>query len=76
MEGGREDSVIQQRMDFQDLMRRRFETVVEDATGRIVIGFMSGNQQDPDLMCEVFILGPTDLVEDEEIRRAALRPHG
>jgi hypothetical protein len=23
-----------------------------------VIGFMSGNQQHPDMMCEVFILGP------------------
>jgi uncharacterized protein YbcI len=73
MEGGREDSVIQQRMDFQDLMRQRFEKVVEDATGRTVIGFMSGNQQDPDLMCEVFVLGPSDLVEDDEIRQAPLR---
>ena len=27
---------------------------------------MSGNQQDPDLMCEVFILAPTDLLEDHE----------
>ncbi len=70
MEGGREDSVVQQRMDFQDLMRGRFEKVVEDATGRRVIGFMSGNQQDPDLMCEVFVLGPTDLVEDDEIPTA------
>jgi hypothetical protein len=31
-----------------------------------VIGFMSGNQQHPDMMCEVFILAPTDLVEDGE----------
>lgn len=30
-----------------------------------MIGFMSGNQQHPDLMCEVFILGPSDLIEDE-----------
>ena len=37
------------------------------ATGRQVIGFMSGNQQDPDIMCEVFILAPTDLVDDHEI---------
>ncbi len=76
MEGGREDSVIQQRMDFQDLMRRRFEKVIEDATGRRVIGFMSGNQQDPDLMCEVFILGPSDLLEDDEIRTAPLPSSG
>lgn len=67
LEGGRGASVIQQRMDFQDVMRHRFEEVIEDATGRKVIGFMSGNQQDPDMMCEVFILAPTDLVEDHEI---------
>jgi uncharacterized protein YbcI len=63
LEGGRGASVVQQRMDFQDLMRKRFEAVIEDATGRHVIGFMSGNQQDPDIMCEVFILAPTDLLD-------------
>jgi uncharacterized protein YbcI len=66
LEGGRGSSVIQQRMEFQELMRERFETVIEKATGRQVIGFMSGNQQDPDLMCEVFILAPTDLFDDHE----------
>jgi uncharacterized protein YbcI len=66
LEGGRGASVIQQRMEFQELMRARFEEVVERATGRKVIGFMSGNQQDPDIMCEVFILAPTDLVDDHE----------
>ena len=67
LDGGRGSSVIQQRMEFQELMRERFEAVIEDATGRHVIGFMSGNQQDPDMMCEVFILAPTDLVDDHEI---------
>ena len=66
LEGGRGASVIQQRMEFQELMRERFEAVVERATGRHVIGFMSGNQQDPDIMCEVFILAPTDLIDDHE----------
>ncbi len=47
LEGGRGSAVIQQRMEFQDLMRERFETVIENATGRRVIGFMSGNQQAP-----------------------------
>ena len=60
-------SVIQQRMEFQELMRERGEAVVERATGRDVIGFMSGNQQDPDIMCEVFILAPTDLVDAHEM---------
>ena len=54
-------------MEFQELMRDRFEGVIESATGRRVIGFMSGNQQDPDIMCEVFILAPTDLVDEHEI---------
>jgi uncharacterized protein YbcI len=67
LEGGRGPAVIQQRMDFQDLMRERFEGVIEAATGRRVIGFMSGNQQDPDLMCEVFVLAPTDLVDEHEL---------
>jgi uncharacterized protein YbcI len=66
-EGGRGQAVIQQRMEFQEVMRERFEAVIEEATGRDVIGFMSGNQQDPDMICEVFILTPTDLVDDSEL---------
>jgi uncharacterized protein YbcI len=61
-DGGRGSAVIEQRMEFQELMRERFEAVIEKATGRKVIGFMSGNQQDPDMMCEVFVLDPSNLV--------------
>ncbi|WP_051472121.1 Na-translocating system protein MpsC family protein [Patulibacter minatonensis] len=57
LEAGHGAAVIEQRMAFQELLRRRFEQVVEDATGRPVVGFMSGNHQDPDMMCEVFVLG-------------------
>jgi uncharacterized protein YbcI len=67
LEGGRGAAVIQQRMEFQELMRDRFNAVIEEATGRPVIGFMSGNQQHPDIMCEVFILAPTDLVDGHEL---------
>ncbi len=63
VDGGRGEAVIEQRMEFQSLMRARFEEVVEEATGREVIGFMSGNQQGPDLMCEVFILAPTTALD-------------
>lgn len=65
LDGGRGSAVIQQRMEFQELMRDRFVEVIERVVNRPVIGFMSGNQQGPDLMCEVFILGPSDLVEDQ-----------
>lgn len=61
LEGGHGDEVIRQRMAFQDIMRDRFEQVVEAATGRKVVGFMSGNQQDPDMICEVFVLAENDL---------------
>ena len=67
LDGGRGSAVIHQRMEFQDLMRSRFEQVIEVATGRHVIGFMSGNQQHPDMMCEVFILAPTGLVDQHEM---------
>jgi uncharacterized protein YbcI len=62
-EGGYGDAVIHQRMAFQDVMRERFEQVVEQATGRRVVGFMSGNQQDPDMICEVFVLAQNSLVD-------------
>ena len=71
LDGGRGSAVIQQRMEFQEVMRDRFTNVIENATGRPVIGFMSGNQQHPDLMCEVFILGPTDLLDDHEVPDAS-----
>jgi uncharacterized protein YbcI len=67
LEGGRGAAVIDQRMPFQELMRERFEAVIQDATGWRVIGFMSGNQQDPDMICEVFILAPCDLVDEHEL---------
>jgi uncharacterized protein YbcI len=61
---GRGHEVIAQRMAFQDVMRTRFESVIQGATGRPVIGFMSGNQQDPDMLCEIFVLAPSDLVDE------------
>ena len=61
LEGGHSEDVIRQRMAFQQVMRHRFEQVVEHATGRKVIGFMSGNHQDPDMICEVFVLAPNEI---------------
>jgi uncharacterized protein YbcI len=64
LEAGHGDDVIRQRMVFQDVMRDRFNDVVARATGRRVIGFMSGNQQDPDMLCEVFVLSPNALIPE------------
>jgi hypothetical protein len=32
-----------------------------DSAGRKFIGFMSGNQQDPDMICEIFVLASNDI---------------
>jgi uncharacterized protein YbcI len=69
LEGGRGGSVIAQRIEFQQVMRERFVAVIERATGRRVIGFMAGSQQDPDMFCEVFVLAPSDLLDDEGMPR-------
>ena len=63
LEGGRGHAVLAQRVEFQEVMRERFVAVVERATGRRVVGFMAGSQQDPDMLCEIFVLAPTDLVD-------------
>lgn len=69
-EGGRLDAVAQQRLAFQEVMSDRFKAVVEQATGRRVIGFMSGYQQEPDMICEVFILAPEEDDPEQPWRRA------
>jgi uncharacterized protein YbcI len=71
---GRGHDVIQQRMAFQEVMEDRFQAVIERATGRRVIGFMSGNQQQPDLLCEVFVLAPTDLLDEAAMEAAGIEP--
>jgi uncharacterized protein YbcI len=73
---GRGQEVIQQRMAFQEVMGARFQAVIERATGRRVIGFMSGNQQHPDLLCEVFVLAPTDLLDDAAMEASGIEPVG
>jgi uncharacterized protein YbcI len=52
-DGNRGRAVIEQRMAFQEVMRQRFEAVVQHATGRAVIGFMRGHQPEPDMICEL-----------------------
>ena len=42
-------------------MRWRFEEVVPRATGLKVIGSRSGNQQDPNMIREGFVLAPNDV---------------
>ena len=58
LDAGRRDIVIEQRMMFQEVMVDRFKSLVREVVGREVIGFVSGNQPDPEMTCEVFVLAP------------------
>jgi uncharacterized protein YbcI len=57
-DGGRAEHVLNNRHEFQRLMRDDLVKVVEDALDRKVIAFMSTNHIDPDMAVEVFVLEP------------------
>lgn len=59
MEGGRQQAVMSQRHEFQEVMRPRFKRVIEEELRREVVAFMSSNHQEPDLYAELFVLGPS-----------------
>lgn len=67
LDAGRGGSVIEQRMTFHEVMRERFNEVVERHTGREVVAFMSGSHQDPDMLAEIFVLrSGADLLADAQ----------
>ena len=51
-------AVTDQRTIFQEVMRERFNEVIEEITGRKVISFMSANDQRADVTAQLFILEP------------------
>ncbi|HEX2232296.1 MAG TPA: Na-translocating system protein MpsC family protein [Thermoleophilaceae bacterium] len=59
IENGNAERVLQLRHDFQMAMRDDLIELVEGATERKVVAFMSQNHIDPDLAIEVFVLEPT-----------------
>ena len=71
--GGRE-SVYQMRRSFQLAMEAEFKRVVEEATGRKVIAYMSSIHVDPELAVELFVLEP--LPEVPEFAPVAVEADG
>jgi uncharacterized protein YbcI len=57
---GRSATVLNQRYELQQAVRDEFVGEIEAITGRTVIGFFSGNQPDPDISVEVFVLAPVE----------------
>ena len=57
---GHDQMVLDARRAMQDILRPELTAFIEEQFGRTVIGFMSGNQIDPDLGGEMFVLAPED----------------
>jgi uncharacterized protein YbcI len=53
------DAVYSMRRSFQKAMEEQFTAVVEEATGRRVIAYMSQIHHDPELAVEIFVLEPS-----------------
>jgi uncharacterized protein YbcI len=64
VDNGQVESVYQMRRSLQQVMEDEFRGVVEEATGRKVIAYMSMINIDPDMAVELFVLEPVD--EDVE----------
>jgi uncharacterized protein YbcI len=57
---GSVESVYQMRRSFQQAMEEDFRRIVEEATGRSVIAYMSTIHINPDLAIELFVLEPVE----------------
>jgi uncharacterized protein YbcI len=57
---GESESVYQIRRSFQQVMQEEFTRVVEEATGRKVISYMSQVSIDPEMAVEIFVLEPEE----------------
>jgi uncharacterized protein YbcI len=66
LDTGQIESVYQMRRSFQQVMEAEFRRVVEEATGRKVIAYMSSIHVDPDLAVEIFVMEPLDAPEAPE----------
>jgi uncharacterized protein YbcI len=60
LDTGEVESVYQMRRSFQQAMEENFRLIVEEATGRNVIAYMSSIHVDPDLAVELFVLEPVE----------------
>lgn len=55
-----DEQVLDLRRSFQETMRKDLVPAIEEIVGRKVTSFLSANSVEPDLMVEVFILGPAN----------------
>jgi uncharacterized protein YbcI len=59
IDDGKTEEVHEIRRSFQRTMQEQFTGIVQEATGRIVIAYMSQVHTNPDLAVELFMLEPS-----------------
>jgi uncharacterized protein YbcI len=59
LDSGNLEAVYEMRHSFQQVMESEFKRVINEATGREVIAYMSTIHVEPDMAVETFILAPT-----------------
>ncbi|PWU22129.1 MAG: hypothetical protein C5B48_10610 [Candidatus Rokuibacteriota bacterium] len=69
IEQGNADAVHEMRRNFQTVMRHEFSNVVEHATGRKVVAYMSQIHSNPDIAVEIFVLEPGKPLMDQHEAR-------
>jgi uncharacterized protein YbcI len=76
IEDGNSKAVHEIRRSFQSAMEKPFKDVVEGATRRKVLAYMSQTHTGPDLAVELFVLEPAeDGVAAEQVERTHPQPH-
>jgi len=76
LDTGEIESVYQMRRSFQQAMEEEFRRIVEEATGRKVIAYMSSIHVDPDLAVELFVLEPLEETEQAQLPEAPAEESG
>jgi uncharacterized protein YbcI len=66
LDSGQIEPVYQMRRSFQQAMEEEFSRVVEEATGRKVIAYMSSINVAPELAVEIFVLEPEEAAASED----------
>ena len=67
LDTGEAESVYEMRRSFQSAMEDEFRRIIEEATKRKVIAYMSSIHVDPDLAVELFVLEPLEEPPGEAI---------
>jgi uncharacterized protein YbcI len=67
IDSGRVEIVHEMRRSFQNAMADPFREVVEEATGRGVIAYMSQIHTNPDMAVEIFVLEPAREEAPEQV---------